>query len=108
MDASQYMALLREKKSKDIGWLYLMDRYVCASDVGEWCAYCEKENDTAVITLRNEADSIKFAQVLKALHATSIAHVGLVPEEGGFRFDKLTESWCSRLVEQYPSHSGAR
>jgi len=38
---SEYLSMLKGDGSPD-NWLFLMDRYVCASDKGSWCIYCEK------------------------------------------------------------------
>ena len=45
--ASEYAAKLR-RGGPAVGWLYGMDKYGCASDVGDWSIYCEKQNDIAV------------------------------------------------------------
>lgn len=80
-------------------WLYRVDRYVCASDGGEWCSYCEKDNDIAVIGLLIDVKD-KFSRPIEALQATSIAFARQVPQEGKFRFDKLTDAWRTALVEE--------
>lgn len=100
IEPSQYTSLLLGDGSWT-AWLYLVDRYVCASDVGEWCIYCEKENDVAVIAFRSESGPNKFAAALQALQATSIRFASQTPREGAFRFDKLTPAWRSSLVAQY-------
>lgn len=43
---TEYEQCLRQGQA---GWLVMMDDYACASDVGEWCIYCEKGNDVAII-----------------------------------------------------------
>jgi hypothetical protein len=99
-DSTQYMSMLRGNGSPD-AWLYLVDRYVFGSDAGEWCIYCEKENDIAVIAFRGEGRGNKFSTALGALQATSKNSARGIPREGAFRFDKLTPAWRSSLVEQY-------
>jgi hypothetical protein len=99
IEPSQYMSLLRRGGANS--WSVLMDRYVCASDVGEWCIYCEKQNDVAVIAFRSEIGANKFAVPLEGLQATSIQFASQTPREGAFRFDKLTPAWRSSLVAQY-------
>jgi hypothetical protein len=99
-----YMSLLRGNDPPN-GWLYWVDRYVCTSDKGLWCIYCEKENDIAVIAIRNKSDTEKFAKALAKLQVSSIEKAYQANEEGEFRFQKLTPSWLSALVAQYPSVS---
>jgi hypothetical protein len=97
-----YMSLLRGNGSPD-AWLYLVDRYVCISDKGGWCIYCEKENDIAVIAIRNENEVEKFAKALQKLQASSIKLAYRPREKAGFKFEKLTSSWLSTLVVQFSS-----
>jgi hypothetical protein len=83
------------------GWLYRVDRYVCASDVGDWCIYCEKSNDVAVIGLRDIGGIGKFETPLKRLWAKPINEL----IDGGsfpvFPFDQLVPAWRQRLVQNY-------
>jgi hypothetical protein len=82
-DPSQYISMLRGNGSPD-AWLYLVDRYVFASDVGEWCIYCEKENDVGVIAFSGEVGTNKFSSALGKLQATSINSAREMPREGAF------------------------
>lgn len=83
------------------GWLYRVDRYACASDVGEWCIYCEKSNDVAVIGLRGIDGIGRFEKPLKRLWAKPIDEL----IDGGcspvFPFDQLVPAWRQRLVKNY-------
>jgi len=83
------------------GWLYRVDRYVCVSDAGAWCIYCEKSNDVAVIALRDDADYERFHGPLGQLWAKPIKEL----VEGGasalFPFDHLVPEWRKALLENY-------
>jgi hypothetical protein len=82
-------------------WLFSMDRYGCASDKGEWCIYCEKENDIAVLGLLNNDDDRIFASQLNELHAYPI---GILMEKGAFApfpFNSLRDEWYKLLIENY-------
>ncbi|MDY0273467.1 MAG: hypothetical protein RBR37_13350 [Advenella sp.] len=35
----------------EVGWFYLMEDYICTSDVGSWCMYCEMTSDIAVLAI---------------------------------------------------------
>jgi hypothetical protein len=83
------------------GWLYRVDRYACASDVGDWCIYCEKSNDVAVIGLRDIGGIGKFETPLKRLWAKPINELidgGVSP---AFPFDQLVPAWRQGLVQNY-------
>jgi len=85
------------------GWLFGMDRYGCASDVGEWCMYCEKDNDIAVVGLRNENSRSKFRSPLKELNAEPIESVNGGELAELFPFIHLTPQWRRGLIENYGS-----
>ncbi len=96
----EYSAALRSGGPQS-GWLYRVDRYACASDVGAWCIYCEKSNDVAVIALRNDADYKRFRDALDRLWAKPIEE--LVDGGGAplFPFDHLVPKWRKGLLDNY-------
>lgn len=56
---AQYVHALKEGGTAR-GWFYAVDRYVCCSDIGEWCIYCEKDNDIAIVAVRDIGERKKF------------------------------------------------
>jgi hypothetical protein len=96
-DNSDYAAALRGT-GPEVGWIYVMDRYGCASDTGEWCIYCEKDSDIAVIGFRSESGAMKFESPIEKLWANSIeAHESakLIP------FHILLPRWREGLIHNY-------
>ncbi|WP_116137029.1 hypothetical protein [Trinickia diaoshuihuensis] len=97
---AQYMNAL-EEGGPSRGWLYAVDRYVCCSDIGEWCIYCEKDNDIAVVALRQVSKRQDFECPLKQLGARPIEEL----IEGGawplFPFNQLVPSWREGLLMHY-------
>jgi len=87
------------------GWLYRMDRYVCASDIGSWCLYCEKENDVAILAFQNAEDVKRYSPATRKLWAWPIEDL----IEGGssplFPFDRLVPAWKNSLLENYGTKS---
>lgn len=83
------------------GWIFSPDRYICTSDVGTWCVYCEKDNDVAVIGLRSGCDldlrEMAFEDVL-AMPIGRVVSGGVNPM---FPFDRLTAGWRDALIENY-------
>ncbi|MGB8366287.1 MAG: hypothetical protein WCE20_17460 [Rhizomicrobium sp.] len=98
IDPAYYMRLLRGNGAPD-SWLYLVDRYICASDVGDWCIYCEKENDVAIIALRTTDSLNRFQSALDRLHAEGLEKI--CGAEGVFPFTKLTAEWRNGLASHY-------
>lgn len=82
------------------GWLYAMDRYVCASDVGQWCIYSEKENDIAVIGFHDDKGLNDFRQTVEDLQALSLDTIEDV-SSGPFPFNSLTLAWREALKRHY-------
>lgn len=97
---SEYVEWLKGGVSGD-GWIFSLDRYICTSDVGTWCVYCEKDNDVAVVGLRDGCDldlkEMAFEGVL-AMPIESVISGGANPM---FPFDRLTASWRKALIENY-------
>jgi hypothetical protein len=95
-----YEEKLRDGGPAD-GWLYRVDTYACASDVGEWCIYCEKNNDVAVIGLRDVGGIGKFEMPLKRLWAKPIGELIDGGRSSAFPFNKLVPAWRQGLVQNY-------
>jgi hypothetical protein len=96
---AEYESLLRAG-GPAVAWLYRMDRYACASDVGEWCIYCEKENDIAVIGLSSEG-AAKFAPDLRRLYAEPIEVIVRKSPSELLACFRLTKEWQTRLLSSY-------
>ena len=82
-------------------WFASMDHYACASDVGNWIMYCERNNDVAVVALRGRSAADRFSGPLRKVHAEAIdvlIHQGsaaLIP------FCDLVPSWRNGLSSHY-------
>jgi hypothetical protein len=98
----EYSAKLREGGPAS-GWIFWMDRYGCASDKGEWCLYCERNNDVALISFRGPDAARKYHSPLKILRAEPIESLLRVPELQVVPFISLTPGWRSGLKENYGS-----
>lgn len=83
------------------GWLFGMDRFGSASDRGEWCIYCEKMNDVAIIALRQRIDVEKYAEHLKQLHAEPIGALLKAGAAAPVPFGQLTAPWRHGLARHY-------
>ncbi|MBN8884280.1 MAG: hypothetical protein J0I77_01055 [Rudaea sp.] len=96
----QYMESLQGSGPAD-GWLYQMGRYIVVSDVGDWCIYCEKGNEVAVVGVRSFDYVMKFESALGRLMARPIEDL----VEGGrsplYPFDQLVPEWRKGLIENY-------
>jgi hypothetical protein len=82
-------------------WMFLMDRYVCASDKGHWSIYCEKENDVAVMAVGEAVSRFNCSQLAKLLSAKSIGSAPLSGKGQLFDFQKLVPEWKSILTAEY-------
>lgn len=80
--------------------LFSNERYVLASDVGEWCIYCEKSNDIAVIGFSNQQFTSKHTAAMQLLWAKPIKDL-LLREQTLFPFSGLTPAWRQGLLTNY-------
>ena len=96
-----YQEALRAERG-DMAWLYHMEDYVCGSNVGGWCMYAEKENDLAVIALKNIAASTQFHYALGYLGADSLTYL----LRARFPFTHLTAEWRAALIRNYRPSKG--
>lgn len=95
-----YDAMLRQGGPAQ-GWLFGMDRFGSASDLGGWSIYCEKGNDVAVIALRQRGDVEKYAEYLKQLHAEPITVLLKAGPAAPASFGQLIEPWRHGLAQHY-------
>lgn len=93
-----YLAKLQDTGPAS-GWLYRMDRYGCMSDVGKWCIYCERNNEIAVIAIRQGGVSVSALE--KHLHALPIERAIEKPASYGLSAGGLPLDWLNRLLKEY-------
>jgi hypothetical protein len=99
VSGAQYMAAL-QGDGPATGWLFQMDRYACASEMGGWCLYCEKENDVGVVGLRSGAGE-RFAAALHGLGARRIESLLNDKATSPPPFNRLVPEWERGLREHY-------
>jgi hypothetical protein len=68
MTNEAYRSFLRGPNEAE-AWLYGVDRFGCASDMGQWCIYCERTSEMAVIAFRERDSWTRFAAVIGHLEA---------------------------------------
>jgi hypothetical protein len=97
---SEYDRRLRGNGPSD-GWIYRMDRYACTSDVGEWCIYCERNTDVAVIALRSAEGLEKFRSPLLKMWAYPLETICDSKDKKVFPFTHLVPAWREGLAKNY-------
>jgi hypothetical protein len=67
-DGATYMRALHGEGPAH-GWLYAMNRFVCTSDIGRWCVYCERammlqlsDCTVSMVTMRSALRLIRFTR----------------------------------------------
>jgi hypothetical protein len=93
---SAYMGCLSSRPG--YGWLYRMDVYAFASDAGQWCIYCERCNEMAVIAIRE--NSPKFGSALERLRAMPIRRA--IESSDMYGFYSLPDEWRQELFRAFP------
>jgi|SRR5579863_10543413 hypothetical protein len=83
-------------------WLYSMGRYAGASDVGNWCIYCERNNEIAVVGVRDADILTKLRPALSLLKAEPFSvQSGRDDWIERYPFHCLPVTWRDQLVESY-------
>ncbi len=97
---AEYLTALKGSPSK-LGWIYGVDRFACTSDLGEWCIYCERRNELAVVATkvgitdvvqRKLVDGCKALRVDKAIAQTHIYALSA---------RALSPEWRTALLKNY-------
>ncbi len=82
-------------------WISSADRFVCSSNSGDWVVYCEKDEDLAIIAVRNQAVVSKFKAIFDEVRATSLNIYIERPDNGPFPKTPLKKQWKSEMIKNY-------
>jgi hypothetical protein len=83
------------------GWIYDIDRFGCTSDVGDWCMYCERNNEIAVVAIRRNVAVGSYVSVLAKCKAMRIDDAIRQNHSYGFSEKALAPQWCSEFLQEY-------
>lgn len=98
----KYDRLLREGGAAD-GWLFGVDEYSCASNVGEWVVYSDRSADISVVSIRFCSNFEAIARTFGKLQAELIEKILFNGENAQFPFCNLLDSWRYHLGKNYAS-----
>ena len=98
--ADEYRSLL-VGNTPGHGWLDAMERLACASDVGEWCMYCEPNNEIAVIGFRHKRASARYAAAMRQFRAEPIDLAIKEPLSYGFSQVATSPEWRDQFLREY-------
>lgn len=79
--AKEYDYLISHN-GEELGWVYVMDDYICTSDVGGWCMYCERLSDIAVLAI-SSAGVEQLRPALDILQPYTLEEACRPGQEGG-------------------------
>lgn len=94
------MLFLKGDREGGVGYIDLMDRYGCASNIGDWCMYCEKDADVAVLALRTDENGEKYRAALNLLYAQEVEFVFDDPE-ATMPFNMMLPEWRAGFLANY-------
>lgn len=83
----------------EMGWIYGMERFGCTSNVGDWCIYCEKDNDIAIICMNGDDSAKDYKFALEKLNLIQMRKYAF--DKPIFPFNKLTNDWIKSLGDNY-------
>ena len=99
--SNDYRALLAGT-TPGYGWLDAMARLACASDVGEWCMYCEPNNEIGVIGFHQAGASARYSLAMARVHARRFEDATREPPLSyGFSERALSREWRDEFVREY-------
>jgi len=81
------------------GWDICIDSFACTSDKHDWCFYCERRDEIAVIAFRNASELENYRPVLSQLYATPIKQAIELPLT--YPFSQLLPEWKRDLIKNY-------
>lgn len=85
------------------GWLHGVGRFGCTSNLGEWCIYCEKGNEIAVVAVRGGQAETRYKAVIDQLKALPIDQAIAKPLSYGFSERAMSAEWRAEIAKQYLS-----
>lgn len=98
-DDASYLAVLNGKITGE-GWIYSMSRFACASDLGRWCIYCERQSEIAVFALKHDAPIAQYDLFISSVRALPIAQA--IDNATSYAFSRaLLPEWKSELLQNY-------
>lgn len=95
-----YQLVLGDKTMKAGGWIDNFSRYACISDIGQWCIYCERGSELAVIAFREHVSVEKYKVVIDKLKAVEISY-GITTQHIYSLSESTFPKWREDLLEQY-------
>jgi hypothetical protein len=95
-----YIIQLKGSGPED-GWIYSVNRFGCASNVGNWCIYCERASELAVIALRESVRFENYDDILQRLKAMPIEKAITNSLCYGFSQRALSSEWRDQLLSNY-------
>jgi len=99
--ADEYRVLLAGA-TPGYGWVSAMERLACTSDGGEWCMYCEPNNEIAVMALRQADAAARYASPMARVHAARFEDAIREPALSyGFSERALSREWRDEFLRQY-------
>lgn len=83
------------------GWIHNIDRFGCTSDVSQWCIYCERGNEIAVIAIRQGISVKHYMSQIAQFKAMRIDEAIRHPLAYGFSARALSAPWRSEFIREY-------
>lgn len=82
-------------------WLCNIANFGLASDKGNWCIYCEKGSEIAVLAIDDEVIASRLEPMLLYLSAYPIDEALNRKASFGFLPQSLSKEWAIRLMAEY-------
>lgn len=103
---ADYMAALRQEREDSVSpWLFIVGRFACASNVGEWLIYGERKEDIAIVAFRDRVAVAKYRAALNLLRAGTFDEVNN-PANPRCLFNCWGTKWRADMERNYGGSLG--
>ncbi len=102
--SDEYRSLLCGETPGD-GWIHTIDRFSCTSDAFQWCIYCERSNEIAVIAIRKYSSLESYLPLMAKYKAARLDEAIRKPISYGFSAQALSTQWRSEFLKEYVARS---
>lgn len=97
--SADYMSYFDVPNRNDGELRMVIGRLGCASDMGQWCIYCEKQNEIGIIAFRDHHLVKKYLAAIDRLHPMPIEQAISTPHS--YIYGHLTSDFRIELLRNY-------
>ncbi len=95
-----YLSILRGPREGE-GWINAINRFALISDLGQWCIYCERNNEIAVVGFQGHDSFLKIGGIFISKEALPISQAIEKCSSYAFSSRNLSPQWREEFIREY-------